>query len=482
LAKDFSFEGPINATTPEGKNIVNGMKITYYIREGVYWQDSGAYKDLNGNGVHDVGEPEYTFPFTAYDVKFAADLFMRFQPGRYDTVWTDMREADTEGPYKVIIWYNASSYWYSTYPSGLAAYPQHIYQKAIEEVDNGTLAKLEDFKPITVKYTDWTGLNPPDAWGPYDPNSPIGGWSALIGTGPFLFGYYNKPTMLGSTIKNPNYWAGESPILQSLETNPEHYGLNRFKKELVGPVITLDASYHIEGYKDINANGVINVGDEVTISVHMSGSACWEGEGEFRVTAMVGSTVTQVQELDYVAELSSTSVVVDFRSMVWNRGGGITWTNNIDVQFIVKCDGTQVAIGTSLNVAQFEKRYITVPINGWNVAPMTIGKHTFTVDFYVKVAGSAQAYDYVCTVTRVLAYLPGDADGNGVVNMLDIYTNGIKNFLVDNTMYGWTFMHDATATKPGAILPGKYADVNCDGIINMVDIYRMILMFMKTFP
>jgi hypothetical protein len=213
----------------------------------------------------------------------------------------------------------------------------------------------------------------------------------------------------------------------------------------------------------------------------MSGSACWEGEGEFRVTAMVGSTVTQVQELDYVVELSSTSVVVGFRSMVWNRGGSHTWANNIDVQYKVYCDGTQVATGTSLNVKPFEKRYIVVPINGWNVPPMTVGKHTFSVDFYVKQAGSAQPYDYACSDQgRRFFYLPGDANGDGIDNMVDIY-NAILNFLVERSMYGWNYYHNWIATGPGPMPPARDFDINGDGIINFVDIYRMILQFLTSY-
>jgi hypothetical protein len=486
LAKDFYYEGPINTTTPSGKNIVNGMKITFLIREGIYWQDSGAYKDANGNGVYDAGDTMYTFPFTAYDCQFAANMFMKYHPGRYDTVWTDMIETATEGPYKFSVWYNASSYWYSTYPSAFGMFPEHIYAKADAMVDNGTFALFSDFKPFSTSYTALTGLHPPDAWGA--PPAETGYWTALIGTGPYLFGYYNPSTLLGSTIKNPNYWAGESPVLQSLETCGENYHMDSIEghsllyREVGTSVITLDSTWHIDGWKDLNHDTVVSVGDEVTLSKMVFGNDIWVGQGDYSVVSMAGSDVATVKAVSYTPKMLTTAVVADLRSMVWNRGGGITWNNKIDVKLDLYCDDVLVGTATSLNVAQFEKRYVTIPITSWTT--ISLGKHTFRVDFSVRTATTGSVpYTYVCsTPDKVLIYFPGDANNDGVVNMQDIYTYGIKNFLIDNTLYGWNNLHDASGTLPGSLKAAKSADVTNDGIVNMVDIYRMIIQFMKSWP
>jgi hypothetical protein len=503
LAKDYYYEGLINATTPSGKTVLNGMRIDYYIREGVYWQDSGAYKDVNGNGVHDVGEPQYEFPFTAYDCKFAADMLMKYKPGRYDAIWTNMVEVSTEGPYKFTVWYNnTSSYWYANRPSMLSYFPQHIYQKADIEVGNGTLALFSDFKPYTVKYTDWNGLHPPDEWGP--PPTQTGWWSALIGTGPYIFGYYSPSTLLGQIVKNTRYWAGQFSILQSLETCNEINDINYFKKEPTGPTITIENTttinpsspefsywhetdptpindWHIDGWKDINSDGLFSVGDEVTLSKDLAGNGQWQGQGEFQVESLTwndGSKrwIMQVKEVQYTPKLTQTSIVIDIRNLVWERPA--TRTLNIDVYYEVFCYANKIASGWIMDLSSFDEAVECVPIIGWS--DIETSKHTFRVDFYVRQAGSAQDPEYACNVSRVFVYLPGDANNDGTVNYVDIYSYGVKNFLVDKTAYAWKNYHDETENNPGPRPPGKYADVNGDGIVNMADIYRMIIMFMKT--
>jgi hypothetical protein len=443
LAKDYSYEGPINTITPSGKNIVNGMKITYYIREGIYWQDSGAYEDLNDNDHWDVGEPKYEFPFTAYDCKFAADMYMKYKPGRYDTVWTDMIECQTEGPYKFTVWYNASSYWYATYPSSLAMYPQHIYQKADKQVEEGVLTLFSDFKPYTTNYETWTGLHPPDEWG--TPPAPTGYWTALVGTGPYIFGYYIPQTMLGLTVKNTRYWGGYSAILQSLEIYCEWR--TTFVKEYVGPVITLEnitgsgplynpanpgGSYwhatlpanetcyfwRLDGWKDggcdpTKKDGLVSASDILTMSWQPSPNI-WAARGEFHVESIVWNGVDRfimtIRAVRYTAKITTILwILVDFRSMVWMRGGGHTWQLGTDVKYEIFCDGNKIAEGWSTNVGSFEKRYIRVDISSWKA--ISIGKHTFRVDFSVRQTGSVEDPHYSCSVTRVLYYGPGDLGG-----------------------------------------------------------------------
>jgi hypothetical protein len=382
-------------------------------------------------------------------------------------------------------------------------FPQHIYQKAVKQVDYGLLEMFSDFKPAFTKYQDWTGLHPPDEWGDAPAASPLGGWSALVGTGPFIFGYYNPSTMLGETVKNTRYWAGHSSTLQSIETGAEHYDTSCFKKELVDPVITLEnatsfnratpvrsywyetmpalgKNWHIDGWKDTNHDGLLSVGDELTLSKDLAENGQWVGQGEFAVESTTDNWIITVKQIQYTPKLTSTAIIVDLRSMVWKRGGDVQhWTLNIDVKYELFCDGIKIAEGMIVNVAPFEGRHVCVSITNWN--NIEFCKHAFRADFYVRTTGSVQDPEYVANVTGIFAYLPGDVNGDGTINMIDIYTYGIKNFLATEISYAWNHWHNDLGNGPGSLPPAKYADVNCDGIINLIDIYRMIIMYMKTF-
>jgi hypothetical protein len=505
LAKDYYYEGPINDTTPSGKKIVNGMKIGFYIREGIYWQDSGAYNDTNGNDRWDPGESKYNFPFTAYDCKFAADMTLKHSDtycGGYCT--TDLVEVSTEGPYEFTCWYNdSSSYWHLTYPPIFSMFPQHTYQKADKMANDGTLTRFSDFKPAFKSYKNWTGLHPPDAWGPPPTGEGKPGyWSALVGTGPYIFGYYNSSTLSGEVYKNTRYWAGKSPILQSLETCNEINGISHFKKEQVGSIITLETArldlsspefsyWHetdptpndewlIDGWKDLDNNRLLNIDDEVTLSKDLFGNGQWQGQGEFQIESLTWDAANnkwtvQVRELDYTPEVAQTSIVLGWGNLIWERPA--TGTLSVDVYYEAFCDAQKIASGWITSVEPFDENVLCTPITGWNtIAPC---KHAFRVDFYVRSAGSAADPEYVCNVTRIFAYLPGDANGDGIVNMADIYTYGVENFLVDKTSYAWCNDHDESKSRPGSYPPSKYADVNGDGIVNMIDIYRMVIMYMK---
>lgn len=451
LAEHYAYEGPINTTTPTGKNIVNGMVIDFYLREGIYWQDTGAYEDLNTNDQWDEGEPKYEFPFTSYDVKFAADMMVKYEIGRYDTSWIDLVETVTEGSYKVTFYYNSSSYWMSTYPSSFSFFPQHIYQKADKQVEDGILASFSDFAPAWTAYEDWMGLHPPDEWGP--PPAYTEYWPSIVGTGPFIFGYFVLADAVGATYANTRYWGGVSPVQQSLETYNERYGANRFEKELVEPVITLENTtafnasapvcsywheilptlsnkWHIDGWKDTNGDGLVSVSDELTLSKDLCGNDQWVGQGEFHVESIVevaGQWTITVKEVIYTPKMTQSCICVDGENMVWWNGGDPLGTGqgtggNIDVFYEVYVDDTTlIASGWVMDLGTWEDFKVCVT---FDTEITQSALHTFTAKFYVRMAGSAQEPEYTCTYSRVFYVIfdfPGDYDDDSDVDQWDFW-------------------------------------------------------------
>ncbi len=186
-------------TTPWGNA---GQKISFKIRDGIYWHDSGAYNDTNSNGQWDPEEPKYEYPVTAEDVAFTINMIRTFYFPSYYSIYLptavyDQKVVDSD---TVEIYVNSTDQWiiHNIADFGLI-FPKHIWQ-------NVGWHNIQTFNPGATLYKDWTGLNPPD-WtktAPFDPAH--GGMKALVGCGPFVFDFFDSPTAIGHLIRNPNYW------------------------------------------------------------------------------------------------------------------------------------------------------------------------------------------------------------------------------------------------------------------------------------
>lgn len=211
-------------TIPE-LNLIDGMKVTYYLRNDVYWQDSGA--------------GGFMFPFTAEDCQFAFNTLKKWQVGRYARFWNTIVYTEAEGPYKFVSYFNATSLWYEDYPQLASYFPKHIYY-ILDEMADQTPGTYDDQKlvfdgmvPDEWDYKDWTAKAAElyatstdplfkkyyEDWptGGLDPRESDAPQTANVGIGAFVYDYYDDSTRVGQVHANPIYWV-DSPIKAVIDT------------------------------------------------------------------------------------------------------------------------------------------------------------------------------------------------------------------------------------------------------------------------
>jgi hypothetical protein len=127
---------------------------------------------------------------------------------------------------------------------------------------------------------------------------------------------------------------------------------------------------------------------------------------------------------------------------------------------------TDLLIGTQLvTLASHTNTTLTFK---WNTASLGMADHKF----YTLKAVADTVTDEVDTLDNTLIngkirlVLPGNANGDKIVNYIDIYTEGIVRFMKTEGETGYTYN----------------ADMNDDGIVNYQDIYTSILHFMDPEP
>jgi len=173
--------------------IMEGIKFSFQLRNDMYWQDSGAFEDLNDNGECDRGEQVYIFPVTSEDVKFAWDFLKKYQPPEYSEVWRYLVYAETNGPWNVTAYLDTSTIWsFNDFTDSAKILPKHIWEKVEEKIESGEWTSPEAFRPWEISYEEWTGLTPP-------PQYPF--MKALIGDGPYVFDYYDPTLMTAHIVK-----------------------------------------------------------------------------------------------------------------------------------------------------------------------------------------------------------------------------------------------------------------------------------------
>lgn len=206
-----------------------GSKITYYLRQDVYWHD----------GVQ----------FTADDVKFCLEYLRdhghaagqsRFATGDLHNV--TVVDVDGDGWNEAVVYHSTTSLFHLTYTSFWAAeFPKHI----------------------------WEGVVDPTAVTPWKEPNPVVGepLTKLVGTGPFV--YYMGDWVEGQYVRfraNPNYF--RSAELSITDTNLD------FITDVFDAIpLTInfgkgqgEAGYDI--HYDINNNGVIDIYDAILVSAN----------------------------------------------------------------------------------------------------------------------------------------------------------------------------------------------------------------------
>jgi hypothetical protein len=119
-----------------------------------------------------------------------------------------------------------------------------------------------------------------------------------------------------------------------------------------------------------------------------------------------------------------------------------------------------------------ETRQVSLPsghsatvIFKWNTTGFAKGTYTISA-IAESVQGETHTEDNGLISGQVKVLTPGNVNGDGIVNMQDIYTEIILRFMV----------------KTGDLKYSANADINDDGIINYQDIYIAVLHFMQKEP
>lgn len=140
---------------PDG---TEGSKITYWLRDDIYWHD----------GV----------PFTANDVKFTMDYLKQHNNGKYRDSWIDYSHIEIIDDHTFTAYYTSVSYWHTYNTRAFLA--KHI----------------------------WENVTDPDRFQPWnEPHPTVQGLTKMIGTGPFVFRQY-VPGEFVRVVRNELYFAG----------------------------------------------------------------------------------------------------------------------------------------------------------------------------------------------------------------------------------------------------------------------------------
>jgi len=182
-------------------SIEDGERITFYLRNDVYWQDNGATNPETGE--------VFTYPVTSEDLKYSIETWVKSyakyqsKPRGWDQWWDHLVCTEMDGPYIFRCYLNQTSVRYLNDIAEKALLgPKHIWERIDEMIENGTIENPFYFQPYKKTYKEITGNDPPAKY-PF--------MKALIGSGPYVFDYYYEwPTEEGSVKRYDEFFANSS--------------------------------------------------------------------------------------------------------------------------------------------------------------------------------------------------------------------------------------------------------------------------------
>lgn len=193
--------------------IKEDMKVTFYLRNDVYWQD----------GVQ----------LTAEDIKYSWDFILKHNPPTYrgnnvNYTWENLVFTETNGEFIVSAYINTTSLFIPSYLADVALLcPKHIWERVDKKVESGEWTSPKDFTPWNISYKDWTGNDPPAEY-PF--------MKALVGCGPFVFDYWNSTTGVAHVVNNERFWVNspvEAAVNAYFRVDPAEEGGNGLPFEIV---------------------------------------------------------------------------------------------------------------------------------------------------------------------------------------------------------------------------------------------------------
>ena len=136
---------------------------------------------------------------------------------------------------------------------------------------------------------------------------------------------------------------------------------------------------------------------------------------------------------------------VSFNATVENQG------NNTETFDVIAYANTTV-ISTIANITLLGGKSATITLT-WNTTGVVYGNYTITV-FAIPVTGELDLADNTCTDGWVIVTVPGDTDGDGDVDYMDLY-----------------ILAKAYGSKPGDSNWNPKADLDCDNKVDYMDLY-----------
>jgi len=229
IACDWEVEyweaGEVPPEVKEALGIVKGMKVTFYLRQDVYWQ--------NGD------------PLTAEDVKMNWDMLREWKPGRYSTMWENLIYTEIPAPYVVTAYINQTSLTTLYDFAGTALFfPKRILQELearLHDVSDPWYHNPRAFRPWEEDYTaffqhtvipvdpdpvderfspiyegmDISGNIGHDPSGPFaEPENMVEEYKCIIGVNPYIYDYWHPAENMAHSVKYPMFW-WDCPVEQN---------------------------------------------------------------------------------------------------------------------------------------------------------------------------------------------------------------------------------------------------------------------------
>jgi len=179
IATDWIVEGPWTGTAPNGVPIVDGMKITYNLRDDVYWHDGNQ--------------------FTADDAKFSIEFLRDNAIPRYTDAWETVVDVEIHNDYSYTVYGSSTGQFYLYDWSGLATLlPPQVWSW----LDGAPL-------PDILGYEVWKNTTD---------TGPTSTPTQLIGLGPMIFQGYDETGMYADLTAFDNWFLSTTEIEAMLET------------------------------------------------------------------------------------------------------------------------------------------------------------------------------------------------------------------------------------------------------------------------
>lgn len=225
-----------------------GMDISVTLRSDVLWQDG--------------------YPFTAYDVEWCLEFLRNMEIPRYYTSWQNLIDVVVTDNTHLTIQLNAAglSLFYDVIGVGAYLAPQ-IWDRAW-----GSSQEVLDWIPT----------------GAYDPApgyaaGPTPTPTNIMGTGPFIFDFYDTTNLYDDMHRNPNYFmtqAATAALMTSMfwEVGDEDYGglvnaADLTQVSFAYGARTGGARWNADANFDLN--GIIDIRDLRTTSYHLTWQKFW---------------------------------------------------------------------------------------------------------------------------------------------------------------------------------------------------------------